>query len=517
MKAKNFILLAFFIYATYSQGQVWEHTYGIPNHYETAEGVTSSYDNGYLMGINRDSKAALLLKASINGDMLWLKTFKDVNDKTFVIQSLSNPSADAIYFTGGLYYTGANAFLASIDNCGNIKWCKKEVFNDQNYGKFIKTTINQNIQLVTYGASPSPLIDRYQILEIDPDGNIIWMKQLLPGTQTYFQSTEFHQMCLTSDGGSLMAGYTYCPQDTLNPYWSTLQPCAIKCDNHGDMQWVYPPYNGADTNRVGFFAGCTQINDIFYAVGCDYGHADTTLIPTVVRFDANGLLKSYNLMLPDTMNDLLTNIIPATDTSLLIISSTNQFWDNPNHLAVYITDTLGNYRNGFYRYDLVVGQFGDEVAKMKNNKFVIPCQSHIGWPGPLTDVVAIKLNANLEYDSVYTQAFTYDSLCPYPIVSDTIICNCEPFVSVKEAEKSLGKITISPNPAKEWFTVGFPRSLQQAGKVSIYDMLGRVQYSEVLTPGQKQTKINCEGWKSGLYFVKCQSGGKVLSGKVVIF
>ena len=519
MKAKNIILLAFFIYATCSKGQVWQHTYGVIGNVELARGVSSSFDNGYIINIDRNDRQILLLKADINGETLWLKTYLMDNNQTSPLLSFSTHTDGTIY-QGGSLYEGNNrySFLIKTDECGRYSWCKKITYNGENSIAFVKVLDDGNILIETGGVSSNPMIDRFQIWEIDPDGNIIWMNQVMPGTQYYFDNTQFFQMCLSSDGGSIMAGYTYYPCDTLNKPWDAiLQPCLVKCNDQGTMQWVYPPLSGADTNRIGFFNGCTQIGNYYYAVGAHYDTVEYSLRPLIARFDLNGQLLNYKLLLPDTTYMQLSNVISASDTSILLISAGSKVYTDPNYLVVFLADTLGNFQKSFTRTDLVVGQFGDEVAKMRYNKFIIPCQSPIGWPGPLTDVVAIKLNANLEYDSVYTQAFTYDSLCPYPIVSDTIICNCEPFVSVKEAEKSMGKITISPNPAKEWFTVGFPRSLQQAGKVSIYDMLGRVQYSEVLTPGQKQTKINCEGWKSGLYFVRCQTGGKVLSGKVVIF
>ncbi|MBN1198242.1 MAG: hypothetical protein JXA23_02740, partial [Bacteroidales bacterium] len=32
----------------------------------------------------------------------------------------------------------------------------------------------------------------------------------------------------------------------------------------------------------------------------------------------------------------------------------------------------------------------------------------------------VKVNSDLEYDSIYTQPFTYDSLCPHPIISTPV-------------------------------------------------------------------------------------------------
>jgi hypothetical protein len=183
---------------------------------------------------------------------------------------------------------------------------------------------------------------------------------------------------------------------------------------------------------------------------------------------------------------------------------------------VFIADTMGNLQKSFTRTDLVVGQYGDQVAKMRDNKFVIPCQSPIGWPGANTDVVAIKLNANLEYDSIYTQPFTYDSLCPYPIVSDTLVCDCEPFVSVKQAQQARQTLLIKPNPATEWFTAEAPYALPKTCTLRVYDMQGRLQYETLLPPGTKQISLNCSTWKRGIYLVHCLGSGIELSGKLIV-
>jgi hypothetical protein len=499
--------------------QIWQHTYGYNGSYEISKGVSTSYDNGFIIGVDKNSRNFIFLKPDINGNILWQKYISNIEGNEMILSHMSiNPTGD-ILSTGGYYPSNdVNSFVLSVNNCGEIVWCKTITISNENYGKFVFSLPNENMLLLTYNASEYPGIDRTQLWEIDSEGNIIWMKQVLPGMQTYFQDSEFTQMCLTSDGGSLMAGYTYYPYDTINnPYDALLQPCLVKCNNEGEMQWVYPPLSGADTTKFGFFTSCTQIGNTYYAAGSHYQlGTEFFLRPLVARFDLNGNLLSYNYTPADSMYHELTQVVSATDTSLLLISAANTVFNDPNYLMVFIADTMGNIQKSFTRTDLVVGQFGDEVAKMRDNKFVIPCQSPLGWVGPLTDVVAIKLNANLEYDSIYTQPFTYDSLCPYPIVSDTIECNCEPFVSVKEAEKSMEKLNIAPNPAREWFTVGFEQAWQQAGILRVYDMLGRMQYEVVMPSGTKQTKVRCEGWKTGLYLVRWQSSGKVVSGKVVI-
>ncbi|MEI6061398.1 MAG: T9SS type A sorting domain-containing protein [Bacteroidota bacterium] len=333
-------------------------------------------------------------------------------------------------------------------------------------------------------------------------------------------------MCLTSDGGSLMAGYTYYPYDTINkPYDAVLQPCLVKCDSQGEMQWVYPPLSGADTTKLGFFTSCTQIGNTYYAAGSHYQLGTQFFLrPLVARFDLNGNLLSYISSEPDTMYHELSQVVSATDTSILLVSAANTVFTNPNYLMVFIADTMGNFKKSFTRTDLIVGQFGDEVAKIRDNKFIIPCQSPLGWPGPLTDVVAIKLDVRLEYDSAYTQQFTYDSLCPYPILSDTSLCNFDPFVELNKplpAPESL-KLNITPNPASGLFEVrGWARDgnmLPANSKLLVFDILGRLVNETPIPSGKQHITIGCDTWPPGIYLIRyMDEKGRTLQASLIVF
>ncbi|HPT14218.1 MAG TPA: T9SS type A sorting domain-containing protein [Bacteroidales bacterium] len=511
------IVLSCSLIAITINAQVWQQTYGVPGSFEIARGTIKHYDNGFIMAVDRNDRFVWMVKADINGNIKWSNTYSETDNNIMTVFSVASNQDGSTFLTGGTNTSVVNTFIIRTDECGTYKWCKRINQYDDNFAYSIKSLADGNLSLLTYGASENYLIDRFQIWEIDPDGNILWVKQIIPGTQYLFQDTQFFQMCLTSDGGSLLAGYAYYPYDTTNnPYDAVLQPCLVKCDSLGEMQWVYPPLSGADTTKIGFFAGCAQIGNTYYAVGSHYDTTEFFLRPLVARFDLNGNLQSYICSEPDTMYHSLSQVLPVSDTSILLISAANNIFTDPNYLMVFLSDTMGHFTKAFTRTDLVVGQYGDEVAKLRDNKFVIACQYPIGWPGANTDVVAIKLNANLEYDSIYTQAYTYDSLCPYPIVSDTVICNCEPFVSIYEAQSVTKTLNIYPNPASDHFVINCGQEKPAGGALLIYDVYGRLKYLEEQPPGKSQSVINCEHWKPGLYFARWESGGKAVGVKVIV-
>jgi hypothetical protein len=47
-------------------------------------------------------------------------------------------------------------------------------------------------------------------------------------------------------------------------------------------------------------------------------------------------------------------------------------------------------------------------------------------------IYAFKLNSDMEYDTIYNAPFTYDSLCPYGITSDTTDLDCDLLVNIDE-------------------------------------------------------------------------------------
>ncbi len=88
------------------------------------------------------------------------------------------------------------------------------------------------------------------------------------------------------------------------------------------------------------------------------------------------------------------------------------------------------------------------------------------------DCYLTKLNQNLEDDTIYTRPFTYDSLCPYQIVSDTIVQDdCGLIVGIEEDKETGGQETgrqggsleIWPNPARE--ILNFKLSIFNSGGI----------------------------------------------------
>jgi hypothetical protein len=115
--------------------------------------------------------------------------------------------------------------------------------------------------------------------------------------------------------------------------------------------------------------------------------------------------------------------------------------------------------------------------------------------------VALKLNSDLEYDSIYTAPFTYDSLCPHAIATDTVpMDDCTVITDIYEPEKDAvkTKLLIYPNPASNQIAISPPEFIVReskdrgltvstvyykwsSAKLQVIDLSGRMLYSQEIS------------------------------------
>jgi hypothetical protein len=136
---------------------------------------------------------------------------------------------------------------------------------------------------------------------------------------------------------------------------------------------------------------------------------------------------------------------------------------------------------------------------------------------------AIKLNSSLEYDSIYTTPFTYDSLCPYPIVSDTVpLDDCQVVVvGIDEAQQNpeTTKLKVYPNPADNRITIEMPKYLVKKLKgngittttiyhqwkevrLEVFDLFSRLVFCETVPQEKKRVTFNVSEWSPGMYVAR---------------
>jgi hypothetical protein len=180
------------------------------------------------------------------------------------------------------------------------------------------------------------------------------------------------------------------------------------------------------------------------------------------------------------------------------------------------TDTNGNLKTQRRLVDCL--RPPDAIIKSSDNKILTLGTYYLdgNW-----DIYFWKMNTNLEDDTLYTQPLTYDSLCPYQILSDTVDLNCGVFVNINEIptkEEYESTIKIWPNPATDWITLTLPDNIsREIMKLAIYNIFGQEVFKKEINPSNRIISLNVSSLSSGLYVAVCKDQqNRMLKGKFVM-
>jgi hypothetical protein len=211
--------------------------------------------------------------------------------------------------------------------------------------------------------------------------------------------------------------------------------------------------------------------------------------------------------------------------SLLLFDDTSMFvgltWsDDPTFNEAYSvilrTDTLGNK---ITQRQLIDDGFPPKsIIKSFDNKILVVGTYFVdgNW-----DIYLWKMNQDLEDDTIYTQAMTYDSLCPYQITSDTADLDCGLFVNIDEIptkEEYESTIKISPNPARDWIVLTFPDNIRDGNvELVVYNLFGREVIRKEVVSSNRMITFEVSRLSPGLYFVVGKASiNRILKGKILI-
>ena len=78
------------------------------------------------------------------------------------------------------------------------------------------------------------------------------------------------------------------------------------------------------------------------------------------------------------------------------------------------------------------------------------------------------------------------------------------------------EIKVYPNPTSEFANIVLP-SNQSAYTLEIYDVIGNMIFSEKITEGQNNYRINLTDFRSGIYQIVISSKDKVFTEKLEVY
>jgi hypothetical protein len=524
---KLILVIPLFLLIYTSSAQRWSNTFGTTNHYDEVYDLLEDYDKGYyLVGwdiVSNGNGKGLNIKTDINGSLLYEKRL--INPQVSVGIAACQDS-DGNKYVAGVDFTDDNntPFVVKLNACGEKVWCSLLKHWDFLWGSPIDIIINDdgNIVVLARFEDGGPQINQIYLLCYSPDGEFLWAKPYASKTNHPFIAFAYGTKLYHFAEDYIISGHCYYPYpDNPNHVW--LRPLFIGIDSLFNEKWILP--FGVADSIVGQAYSAIPLNDsVIMGVGSkfrDYpnGNIRNSLL---MFFNHEGEELGFRRIWGDsivlgTQDNALAEIETIND-SLFLATAVFGPLTTANPYGEMVIDTSGKVYNTLSQPN-TTGVL-PLLRKTFDNKYVI-AQGVYESDQMHTNIQLLKINANLEQDTLYTQNFVYDSLCPDPIVSGDIdMTNCTLVqVSIDEAPtpeeyyKSLDAILVKayPNPADEFIRLDYKHTdRHQDIRLDCYDIAGQKIYSENITTGQQGSKINVSSWGSGLYMAVVTSGGRIV-------
>jgi len=514
VKAIIFLLLSFTLSIT-AQDTTWVRIFDI-NENMVAKNVIESYDYGYIIGGNTkpatgqsgNIKNGIIIKTDINGIELWRKTIGETDDNGTGGIIVNQTNDGGLLLFGSTYkYGTSDVFLMKLNACGEKLWNK--VFISEFQSQYTKDIVIMNdgtyLLLLSYWGN-DPINKRIWIFRVSPSGNILWQK-IYADWKPSANNEECKQL-IQFNNEYLITGKYYEYQPGYDTNIRFRRPMFIKLDSVGNEIWH--TLWGIDDFYVGW-----QAKSVFDSRGFIYSVGKNETIdliddmPVLHKLSPNGL-QLYQTNIEELSKAGGATTISALHDTTLFIGATWEDHQGELHNVVYKTDTLGNILlqkevlqedNSFnesiitYDYKLVmVGSF----------------YTNDSW-----NIYLFKFNQDLDYDSVYTQFFRYDSLCPYQIVSDTISLDTTT-VNLEELYAALYDVKTYPNPANSNITIDIGDQLELI-RLDIIASTGEVAKTVKLDINQRHIELDIHSLSKGVYLVRfLKTDGSSIVKKIII-
>jgi hypothetical protein len=219
-----------FLIKTDASGNLqWTKTYGGTS-YEWAYSVQQTSDGGYIVaGLTTSFGAGLsniiLIKTDANGNVIWAKTYGGTSASS--VQQTSDDGYIVAGWTLSFGAGNADIFLIKTNASGNVQWAK--TYGGISIDEFISVQQTSDGGYIVAGYTflfGSGLPD-ILLIKTDANGNVIWAKAYWG-----LYGDEARSVQQTSDGGYILAGITN-SYDTLSAY-----AFLIKTDASGNIQWA---------------------------------------------------------------------------------------------------------------------------------------------------------------------------------------------------------------------------------------------------------------------------------------
>lgn len=536
-KKVSLIFVIFQFFTVFSFSQNWVRSYSNPTKSAIAHEIIECYDHGYILGsvmcigLGGLEKIGWIIKTDINGNVIWDKKIGN-GTRIWEIEGIDKTPDGGLILTGGadtLDNEWYDPWVAKLDACGEIEWCRIFHSDGLNSGRQIKYLPDNSSIFLLDNWSNWPDHNSVWLMHLDPSGGIIWEQEYFEN-DPLFIGVMSHKLTITPEWEYLISGTCYYPDSgQVQPWW--IQPMLIKADSSGEAVWELPWGYALNFEGEGFQSVVSGSGQTVITCISNYSRDPANVYyPALTFTSADGVPVAWKNLKDSTTFGKASTIDLMGNTSDIFVSSAYELNDTA-FLSVFRTDT-----NGLVKKEKVLAHseyLPKDAVTTWDNKLLITApdiQSNKYY------IKLWKLNSDLEYDSIYTQPFTYDSLCPHAIVSDTLYPQCDVIMGMQEPAKNTPKVKmhVYPNPCHTVLHVGMPECIQKESKTEHYtvttifhqrnkdlllqcfDLFGKSILTIPVKPGEKEAVIDVSQWKRGIYFLRLQYGDSMVASEKVV-
>jgi len=484
--------------------------------------VIETYDGGIactgtvkLVGDNNAKGYGFVKKLDINGNTLWQKYFgmypppgrvygyalSQTSDGGFIITATTN------------VYDYSDLLIMKLNACGEKEW--ERIFHSpgpQLIYPIYELEDGSFMTVVCQWGEES--FKNIWLFKLAADGRTLWQKYMGYWDPPSTNAEYAQDFIKSSDSNFVISGWGGVLEPEIDTvHWWT-RPLFIKVDTAGNELWHnFIVGIGEEFVKGKAKSGDTDSQGIIYCAGSRSDNGPGR--PAIFKVSSTGetiFHEDISIESDSVVNGFAFDIRSMTDTSFYAFVG-----------ILNTTDTVKTYA-----YKL------DSSGTVLDRKLLLDTAS-LFWPmGSVTthdnkyiaasyDVVdgnrysyLWKLQSNLEYDTLYTMPRVYDSLCPYPIISDTIPLDTTTVINLEHIWKSLTVMSVFPNPAWDKLRIAINIVKWQQRQLRATNLNGQEIYNETIAPGRANHEVDISSWPPGIYVFSIFEKGVLLQTEKVV-
>jgi len=471
--------------------------------------LIETYDKGYLIAgtisnSNINKGYGLLLKTDLNGNVLWKKLFGDATSLTR-FHNLIQTSDGGMALSGSI--NSDTALFVKLNPCGEVEWSRILLDRKDILTTAIIELADSSLQtMVTNWDVGNPLGSRSLLIKLNKNGDFVQLDSL-PQNDFCQPNPLATDMIHINDNNFLLTSAT--ANIGGQSFWIKTN---TEMENIWDLCWpeFYFTYLGKTVQA--------NNGDYYTTAGSPTGSTYTNA-PKIYKFDQNGTpIKVIDSLKAQTGGYVLPGAICMFNDTVVVAGFAFEDSNSPDNSSYFIvTDTSGKKIQEIpltYSKNLPA-----EIIKTFDNKLLVLYQNENNDIATCKFENYINSNFYLFYSGINSESFVYDSLCNYPITSDTTALAPLVITDIHEyltKEKVKATFDIWPNPGSAAVNVSLKQLVKNGDLLLLVNEMGQIIMT-ISTGTSQQMTIDISALASGIYLIRHIREGLILgNGKLIV-